>query len=76
MSTFWSFWIIAIVTINLALCVFLLVWVSKPIAGEPPMGESMGHTFDGIEEYNNPMPRWWIFLFWATLFFAVAYFIL
>jgi len=76
MSGFWSFWIIAIVTINLGLCVFLLLWVSKPIAGEPPIGESMGHAFDGIEEYNNPMPRWWIALFWGTIAFAVAYFVL
>jgi cytochrome c oxidase cbb3-type subunit 3 len=76
MSGFWSFWVIAIVTINLALCVFLLLWVSKPIDGEPPMGESMGHSFDGIEEYNNPMPQWWIALFWATIVFAVAYLVL
>lgn len=76
MSGFWSFWVIAIVTINLGLCVFLLLWVSRPIDGEPPIGESMGHSFDGIEEYNNPMPRWWIFLFWGTIAFAIAYLVL
>lgn len=76
MSDFWSFWIIAIVTINLGLCAWLLVWVSKPIDNEPAMGESMGHSFDGIEEYNNPMPRWWIGLFWATIVFAIAYLVL
>lgn len=73
MSGFWSFWIIAIVTINLGLCVWLLIWVSKPIANEPASGESMGHSFDGIEEYNNPMPRWWVGLFWATIAFAIGY---
>lgn len=73
MSGFWSFWIIAIVTINLGLCVFLLLWVSKPMEGEPPIGESMGHAFDGIEEYNNPMPQWWIALFWGTIVFAIGY---
>lgn len=73
MSDFWSLWVIAIVTINLAGCGFLLWWVAKPIKNEPPVGESMGHAFDGIEEYNNPMPRWWLWLFWATIVFAVLY---
>lgn len=76
MSDFWSFWIIAIVTINLGGCAFLLWWVAKPIPGEPPSGQSMGHAFDGVEELNNPMPAWWIGLFWATLGFAVIYLVL
>ncbi|MFP5383997.1 MAG: cytochrome-c oxidase, cbb3-type subunit III [Gammaproteobacteria bacterium] len=76
MSDFWSFWIIAIVTINLGGCAWLIWWTAKPIKGEPPTGESMGHSFDGIEEYNNPMPRWWLGLFWATIVFAVVYLVL
>lgn len=76
MSDFWSFWIIAIVTINLGGCAWLIWWTAKPIEGEPPTGESMGHSFDGIEEYNNPMPRWWLGLFWATIVFAVVYLVL
>jgi cytochrome c oxidase cbb3-type subunit III len=32
-----------------------------------------GHTYDGIEEYDNPMPRWWVNLFWATIFFSIGY---
>jgi cytochrome c oxidase cbb3-type subunit 3 len=32
-----------------------------------------GHTYDGIEEYDNPMPRWWINLFWVTIFFSIGY---
>lgn len=33
----------------------------------------MGHTFDGIEEYDNPLPRWWFLLFVGTLIFSVGY---
>jgi len=33
----------------------------------------MGHSFDGIEEYDNPLPRWWFLLFVTTLIFAVGY---
>lgn len=76
MTTFWSFWVIAIVTINLVGCAWLIWWTAKPIKDEPASGESMGHAFDGIEEYNNPMPRWWLGLFWGTLVFAVIYLVM
>lgn len=31
------------------------------------------HDYDGIQEYDNPMPRWWVYIFWATIVFAVLY---
>jgi cytochrome c oxidase cbb3-type subunit 3 len=33
----------------------------------------MGHSFDGIEEYDNPLPKWWFYLFIATCVFALGY---
>ncbi len=36
----------------------------------------MGHTFDGIEEYDNPLPRWWFMLFLGTLIFGALYLVL
>src|SRR4029434_10258972 len=41
-------------------------------AGAEP-SESTGHVYDGIEEYDNPLPRWWVGLFVASLVFAAAY---
>ena len=32
-----------------------------------------GHTYDGIREYDNPMPGWWVGLFWACVLFAPVY---
>ena len=32
-----------------------------------------GHTYDGIREYDNPMPGWWIALFWVCVIFAPLY---
>jgi cytochrome c oxidase cbb3-type subunit 3 len=32
-----------------------------------------GHSWDGIEEYNNPLPRWWVWTFFACVAFAVGY---
>src|SRR5574339_349693 len=33
----------------------------------------LDHTYDGIQEYDNPMPRWWVITFWATIIFSVLY---
>lgn len=32
-----------------------------------------GHSYDGIEEYDNPMPGWWLWLFWISIAFAPVY---
>ena len=38
--------------------------------------ETTGHEWDGIKEYNNPLPRWWLWTFYATIVWAVIYAIL
>lgn len=35
-----------------------------------------GHSWDGVEELNNPLPKWWLYTFYATILFAVVYTIL
>jgi len=35
--------------------------------------ETTGHEWDGIRELNNPMPRWWLWSFYATIVFALGY---
>lgn len=37
--------------------------------------ETTGHEWDGITELNNPMPRWWVWTFYATIIWGVAYMI-
>lgn len=35
--------------------------------------DTTGHSWDGIEEFNNPLPRWWLWTFYATIVWAIGY---
>jgi cytochrome c oxidase cbb3-type subunit 3 len=38
-----------------------------------PEVETTGHEWDGIQEFNNPLPRWWLWTFYATILWGIAY---
>lgn len=40
---------------------------------EPTGAETMGHEWDGIEELDTPLPRWWLLTFYACILFAIGY---
>jgi cytochrome c oxidase cbb3-type subunit III len=46
---------------------------AKPIKKEPRQVETTGHQWDGIEELNNPLPRWWVWVFYATIVWGIGY---
>jgi cytochrome c oxidase cbb3-type subunit 3 len=51
--------------------------VSKtPVIKTPQDPDTTGHSWDGIEEFNNPLPRWWLWTFYATILWGVIYTIL
>lgn len=37
--------------------------------------DTTGHSWDGIEEFNNPLPRWWLWTFYATIIWSIGYMI-
>jgi cytochrome c oxidase cbb3-type subunit 3 len=39
----------------------------------PPDGKLLDHSYDGIQEYDNPLPGWWSAIFIGSIVFAVAY---
>ncbi len=43
---------------------------------EPTGTEFVGHEWDGIEELNTPLPRWWLWTFYATILFSAVYVVL
>ncbi|MEM1378150.1 MAG: cbb3-type cytochrome c oxidase N-terminal domain-containing protein, partial [Pseudomonadota bacterium] len=38
--------------------------------------ETTGHEWDGIKELNTPLPRWWLYTFYATIVWAIGYTVL
>jgi cytochrome c oxidase cbb3-type subunit 3 len=51
--------------------------MSEPTAmPTPPDGPMTDHAYDGICEYDNPMPGWWVWIFWVTIVFSGFYFLL
>ncbi len=72
MTSFWSIWVIVLTLACLVLIFGLLVWNLKNYVGVKE-GETCGHEFDGIEEINNPLPKWWTYMFFATFIWAVYY---
>ena len=76
--TFWSIYVIALTAITLIASTWLL-WVTskKRSSGDIQSStETTGHVWDGdLTEYNKPLPRWWINLFYLTIVFAIGYLI-
>lgn len=70
-SDFWSLYVTVIVVASILACAVLLIVQGK--ATFTP-GKTMGHVWDEtLEEYNNPMPKWWSWLFVITVVFAFVY---
>lgn len=73
----WSWYVIAIVVFGLVYCAFVLIGAAKHKVLYDAQGnvdKTTGHVWDNdLRELNNPLPRWWLFLFIITLAFAGAY---
>ncbi len=77
MSSFWHWWIIVLTLANIAAMVWLIKFAEKRKPGEPAAHETTGHVYDDdLTEYNKPMPRWWLWLFYGTIIFSLAYLVL
>ena len=76
-----SLFVIVFTFVNIVACLWLIWWTARTrtqaqAEGGSPAADKTGHVWDGdLEEYNNPLPRWWLGLFILTIVFAVAYLI-
>ncbi|MCK2127449.1 cytochrome-c oxidase, cbb3-type subunit III [Thauera aromatica] len=71
-SGFWNAYVMVLVTLSILFCVFVLA--SNMTRRKEGAAELHGHVWDEtLAEYNNPLPRWWMYLFWITIAFAIVY---
>jgi len=76
-SEFWNLYVIVLSALSIAACAVLLYALSrqKVTPGQDP--GTTGHVWDeNLQEYNNPLPRWWMMLFYITIVFSVLYLVL
>jgi len=75
-SGFWSVYISIITIASIVACGLLLQsMTTRKVSGSK--AETTGHSWDeDLVEYNNPLPRWWIWLFYITILFALGYLVL
>jgi cytochrome c oxidase cbb3-type subunit 3 len=73
---FWSLYIAGITLVSVIGCaVFLTAQHKKRAPGQAV--DTTGHQWDeDLAEYNNPLPKWWMWLFWITIVFALIYLVL
>jgi cytochrome c oxidase cbb3-type subunit 3 len=75
-SDFWDIYISVATVLSIAACALLLK--SQSVRRAPGKAvETTGHTWDeDLGEYNNPLPRWWSWLFYLTIVFSAVYLVL
>lgn len=80
-NQWWSIGIAVLVAISIFAC-GLLLWSQSTVKvkigsdGKPLPAETTGHVWDGdLTEKNNPLPRWWMWLFYLTIIYSIGYLI-
>ena len=73
-NQFWNWYVILLVLVSIIACGVLL-WTQSVTT--PGKGDTTGHVWDeNLEEYNNPLPKWWMWLFYITVIFSLVYCVL
>ncbi len=76
MSNAWSWFVCILVLANIIGICWLLMATAKHRPEDDKPVETTGHEWDGLQELNMPLPKWWLYLFIATVVFGVIYLIL
>jgi cytochrome c oxidase cbb3-type subunit 3 len=75
MTSFWS-WYVTLLTSATLVALTWLIFATRRGQRQESTEETVGQSFDGIEEYDNPLPKWWFMLFVGTLIFAAGYLVM
>jgi cytochrome c oxidase cbb3-type subunit 3 len=76
-NNYWSIFVAVVSVLGIIYCALLLWFSSKvKVQAHNPDDQTTGHVWDeNLKEMNNPLPRWWLWLFILTMVFAVFYYI-
>ena len=75
-SNFWSVFVTVITVVGILACL-LLLWFSGKTKAMTSSDNTTGHVWDGdLREMNNPLPRWWVWLFVITVVFSAVYLVM
>lgn len=74
-SSFWPIFI-TVISVGGVIGCALLLWLTSKIKATSPSGDNTnGHVWDEtLREMNNPLPRWWVWMFIITIVFSLFYF--
>jgi cytochrome c oxidase cbb3-type subunit 3 len=76
-SGFWTWWIIFFSVGGLIGCAWLVYWMSPGALKGPGEVQTMGHVWDEtLAELDNPLPRWWLLMFYGLIVIALVYLLL
>jgi cytochrome c oxidase cbb3-type subunit 3 len=67
-------WIIALTSVTIVGLVWVLFANRK--REQQPADKTTGHEYDGIQEYDNPLPAWWFYMFVITIVWGIGYLII
>ena len=77
MPAFWQWFVAAGTIIFVLWCAWLIGWSAKQGPQDIADDQVVGHKWDGdLEEWNNPAPKWWLYLYFITIIWAVGYLIM
>ena len=72
-SDFWNLYVAALTLVSIIACLILL-WIAGTTKAATVHDNTTGHVWDGdLREINNPLPKWWVYLFIITCVFGLAY---
>lgn len=76
-SEFWHYYIAAFTVLGILFSLWLLSSQTTKKLAEGEQAETMAPTWDGdLQELNNPLPRWWMWMFYGLIFFGIGYLVL